>query len=287
MERLSILCFAGTYGLALASDLARVLMRGTARRWSLTVGLTGLGWAVHTAYLANALLHHGAQPVANVRGSLLVLAWVLAAIDLYLVLRSPRPLAVGLFVLPVVIGLSAFAALAKRGIGWVSWTGPIGFWVAVHVTFQLLGAVATCVAFVAGLMYLAQVRRLKRKQPAGRGLPLPSLEQSERLNRGAITVAFPLLSFGLGIGAALIVATNRAGAAMLSWTDPKVLSGGALWLIFAVLLHARFRPAMRGRGVIALTVIAFGFLLFTWVGVGFLVPTAHGVPNSSVSRGAP
>ena len=56
------------------------------------------------------------------------------------------------------------------------------------------------VAFAAGLMYLAQMRRLKSKRPARFGFSLPSLEQSERVNRGAITIAFPLLTFGLLIG---------------------------------------------------------------------------------------
>jgi hypothetical protein len=50
-----------------------------------------------------------------------------------------------------------------------------------------------------------------------------------------------------------------------------------MWLVFAVLLHARFRPAMRGRGVVILTIVAFGFLVFTWVGVDALgLHTAHG-----------
>ena len=49
MLRLEVLCFAGTYGLALLSELARFVIRG-AVRWYLTVGLTALGWLVQTAY---------------------------------------------------------------------------------------------------------------------------------------------------------------------------------------------------------------------------------------------
>src|SRR5579859_7622773 len=41
MARLTVLCFAGTYGLALFADLARSLVRAQAR-WSLTVALTAL-----------------------------------------------------------------------------------------------------------------------------------------------------------------------------------------------------------------------------------------------------
>jgi ABC-type transport system involved in cytochrome c biogenesis permease subunit len=91
-------------------------------------------------------------------------------------------------------------------------------------------------------------------------------------------LAFPLMSIGLALGLALIAATRRAGLQALSWTDPKVLSGAALWAVFAILVHARLRPAMRGRRVAILTIVAFGFLLFLWIGVGLLVPTDHGLP---------
>ena len=58
-----------------------------------------------------------------------------------------------------------------------------------------------------------------------------------------------------------------------------------MWLVFAVLLHARFRPAMRGRSVMVLTIVAFAFLVFTWVGVEALrLPTAHGATGTSSSR---
>jgi ABC-type uncharacterized transport system permease subunit len=159
----------------------------------------------------------------------------------------------------------------------------------VHGIFLLGGAVFACVAFFAGLMYLVQMRRLKAKRPSRFGLALPSLEQSERINRGAITVAFPLLTFGLLIGMILSLVVRAEGNApatahMLRWTDPKVLSALSMWLVFAVLLHARFRPAMRGKSVMVLTIVAFGFLVFTWVGVEALgLATAHGGPKATTT----
>jgi ABC-type transport system involved in cytochrome c biogenesis permease subunit len=282
MARLTVLCFAGTYSLALFADLARSLVRARAR-WSLTVGLTALGWVVHTAYLANIAMQTHELPVATIRESLLVLAWILAAIDLYLVVRSPTPSAVGLFILPVVVGLSAFAGLERERAVAVGWAGSVKFWGAVHGGFWLLGAVFTCVAFAFGLMYLVQAERLRHKRPGRLGFTLPSLEQSERWNRWAITVAFPLLTIGFWIGVLLVPATRSYAAPSLRWTDPKILSAAGLWLFFAVLLNARFRPAMRGRRVMVLSVVAFAFLLFTWVGVGLLVPTAHGAPAAAAA----
>jgi ABC-type uncharacterized transport system permease subunit len=130
-------------------------------------------------------------------------------------------------------------------------------------------------------MYLVQANRLKHKRRPRFGFALPSLEQSERLNRAAIILAFPLLTFGLLIGVVLGLA-HRAGAMELSWSDPKVVSASVMWLVFAVLLHARFRPEMRGRSVMVLTIVAFAFLVFAWVGVEALrLPTAHGAARAA------
>lgn len=283
MERLTILCFGGTYGLALLAELARFLVRGSAR-WYVTVGLTALGWIVQTVYLANLARIDQRLPITTVFESLVALSWIFAAIALYLMARAAKPVAVGVFVLPVVLALIIFAALLPPSRR-VEWGGSTVFWGSVHGIFLLLGAVSTCVAFAAGLMYLAQSNRLKHKRPPRFGVTLPSLEQSERVNRGAITVAFPLLTFGLLIGVALSLARAGAGGVPIRWTDPKVLSGLAMWLVFAVLLHARYRPSLRGRSVVWLTFLAFAFLVFAWVGVEVLgLPTAHGAPRT-VSAG--
>ncbi|MBY0397580.1 MAG: cytochrome c biogenesis protein, partial [Thermoleophilia bacterium] len=196
----------------------------------------------------------------------------------YLMVHSPRA-AVGTFVLPIVLALTVAAGFTGPGDpGWGStWGGATAFWGMVHGVFLLAGAVSSCVAFAAGLMYLAQARRLKSKRPGRLGFSLPSLEQSERLNRGAVTVAFPLLTFGLMIGVVLSVGLGGGDGAALRWSDPKVVSTLLTWVVFAMLLHARFRPAMRGRGVVLLTILAFVFLVFTWVGVDLLkLPTGHG-----------
>jgi len=292
IDRLSVLCFAGTYGLALLAELARFVVRSAAR-WYLTAGLMALGWLVQTAFLANLALNNPLAPITTAFESIIALSWIVALIGLYLIVRSPKPMAVGIFVLPLVLGLVIVGGwFAPRTSDWTNWGGTIAFWGTVHGIFLLGGAVFTCVAFFAGLMYLVQMRRLKAKRRSHLALALPSLEQSEQINRVAITVAFPLLTFGLLIGMilSLTTQTQRTAARLvqtLQWTDPKVLSALAMWLVFAVLLHARFRPAMRGRNVMVLTIVAFGFLVFTWVGVEALrLPTAHGAPKTTTSARA-
>ncbi len=287
IDRLSVLCFAGTYGLCVLAEAARFLVR-SAVRWYLTAGLMALGWLVQTAFLANLALKSPSILVTTPFESVMLLSWIVALIGLYLMFRAPRPVAVGIFVLPIVLGLVVVAgSFAPRESSWQEWGGTIAFWGTVHGIFLLGGAVFACIAFAAGLMYLVQNQRLKAKRPSRIGLALPSLEQSERINRGAITIAFPLLTFGLLIGMILSLSTRgQAGGVLpmhrLQWTDPKVVSALLMWLVFAVLLHARFRPEMRGRSVMVLSIVAFAFLVFTWIGVDALgLPTAHGASGNS------
>ena len=47
---------------------------------------------------------------------MLVLAWILAAIALYLLVSAPRPAAVGVFVLPVVLALLVVAGLMPPAV---------------------------------------------------------------------------------------------------------------------------------------------------------------------------
>ena len=142
----------------------------------------------------------------------MVLSWIVALIGLYLMVHWPRQVAVGLFVLPLVLGLVVAAGwFAPRDSNWLE-DGMMAFWGTVHGIFLLAGAVFTCVAFAAGLMYLAQMRRLKSKRSnTVRASRCRASSSRERVNRGAITIAFPLLTFGLLIGMVLSLKARSHG----------------------------------------------------------------------------
>ncbi len=128
MDRLKVLCFAGTYGLALLCELARLVVRSPFR-WYLTVGLTSLGWLVQTAFLANlAFKEQSLLPVTTAFESVMVLAWIVALIGIYFMIHWPRNVAVGLFVLPLVLGLVVAAGWFAPGsrTGWKPACWPSG-----------------------------------------------------------------------------------------------------------------------------------------------------------------
>jgi ABC-type transport system involved in cytochrome c biogenesis permease subunit len=259
LEKVEIFCFAASYGVALALELVHLVApRPILRYVGLGFGLAGL--------LAQAI-YISVQPVplGAPAGSLLFLALVLAVFYCYGTVHHFR-LAWGLFVLPLMLVLIGLAVLLRE-VGVSREYEGAGTWVlvAVHVATLLLAAVGVCVGFIASLMYLVQLHRLRAKLPPGQGMKLLSLERLEAMNRRAILWAFPLLTAGLLLGVALQIQGGYFGE---GWTSPKILSGLGLWIVFAILLYLRYAIHVRGRRVALLTMVAFVVLLVTFVTPG-------------------
>lgn len=256
MDHISRLCFGASYGVALVTELAQAYWPSKAWRWaSLLFGTAGL--LAHSIFL---LLKR--PTLAMPYGSLLLLAWILAVFYLYGSVHHRR-LAWAIFVLPVVLGLVILAGQFAPGEptappGWLTALTGQRFWGTLHGTLVLLAGVGVCVGAIASVMYLVQTHRLRMKSPGAGGFRLLSLERLEAMNRRAINAAFPMLTVGLLVGAAL-------GYQMLGstgpWMTPKVLGTVGLWLANAVLLILRYSWHARGRLLALGTLGAFVILL--------------------------
>lgn len=267
-ERITVFCFAASYGVALALELWHLVTpRPIFRLFALGFGAAGL--LAHLVYLAVQPL-----PLATPQGSLLFLAWILAFFNLSETIHHARQ-AWGLFVWPLVLGLIALAAVvpAPREAEPSLWTGLAGarFWGSVHGVLVLMAAVGVSIAAIASVMYLVQMGRLRAKLPPGQGLKVMSLERLDAMNRLAILLAFPLLTAGLIVGAALQL---HRGFFLEGWESPKILSVLGLWLVFAILLYLRYGAHARGRQVALLTLLAFAVLMCALLAP--VHPFAHG-----------
>jgi ABC-type uncharacterized transport system permease subunit len=268
LKNVTAFCFAASYGIALTLELLQLVRpRPILRVLSLVFG--GAGLLAHTIYaFVNPL------PLETAFGSLVFLAWVLAVFYFYGSLHHRR-VAWGLFVLPLVLGLVALAELFHRpprprtpAPSWEFFAlQGKDFWPVLHGVLLLLAAVGVCVGFVASVMYLVQVYRLRNKTPPGKGVRLLSLERLELMNRRAILIAFPLLTAGLFVGLGLLLHTGESASGYV-----RILSVVGLWVVFAILLYLRYRVHARGRQVALLTIFAFALLLFSLVSVHPFAP---------------
>src|SRR5688500_8285016 len=105
LSGISVVCFAASYGVALALEVSRLFFRLPVRL-VVMLGFAAAGLFAHSVYLwlrAQGSLAAG-NPLSSWHDWYLLAAWMLAAV--YLGLAASRPqTTVGLFMLPLVLGL--------------------------------------------------------------------------------------------------------------------------------------------------------------------------------------
>ena len=84
--------------------------------------------------------------------------------------------------------------------------------------------------------------------------------------------AFCFLTLGIITGA---LWGDRVFGQLWFW-DPKETWSFITWLIFMAYLHARYTLDWRGRRAAILAIVGFLAVIFTYVGVDFLLPQIHG-----------
>lgn len=256
LDKITRFCFGASYAVALLFELLQLFWPRRVQRLIAT-GFGVAGLLAHSVFLAVQR-----PSLSSQFGTLLLLSWVLAIFYIYGSVHY-RKQAWGAFVLPVVVGLVLLTGLVPReDDGSLGLFRGEGFWSFLHGGLLLLAAVGVCIGFVASVMYLVQARRLRAKTPPGKGLRMLSLERLEEMNRRAINAAFPLLTAGVLVGVALMVHRRDD---LRGWTDPRILAGGVLWLVFALLLYLRYAVHRRGRQLAVLTIVAFVLLLVALV----------------------
>jgi cytochrome c-type biogenesis protein CcsB len=128
----------------------------------------------------------------------------------------------------------------------------------------LLGGMVT--GIFASLLYLMLLWRRTDLQSL-----LPSSDTLDRVTYKTICIAFPLLTGMIATGAYW---ANRTWGSYWSW-DPKETWAAITWLVYAGYLHMRITRGWRGRRAAYFAILGFGVVIFTFLGVTYLLPGLH------------
>ena len=145
-------------------------------------------------------------------------------------------------------------------------------WLVVHVVAVFIGEASFALACGVGLLYLLQEHAIKSKKHGFFFRRLPSLELLDTTGYACILTGFAMLTFGLITG---FVYAKAVWGRFWSW-DPKEIWSGITWLLYAALLHQRLTVGWRGRRAAIMAIIGFAIILFTFLGVNFLLQGHHG-----------
>ncbi|NLN07786.1 MAG: c-type cytochrome biogenesis protein CcsB [Firmicutes bacterium] len=141
-------------------------------------------------------------------------------------------------------------------------------WLKVHVSASVLGYAGFTLAFAVALMWLLKAR-LREKSAFARALPAFAVLE-EYMYRASV--------FGFLFQTVMIITgaiwADTSWGRFWGW-DPKEMWSLITWFVFAVYLHARFTRGWSGFRTVALVVAGWFAMLFTWVGVAWLLSGIH------------
>ena len=145
-------------------------------------------------------------------------------------------------------------------------------WLPVHVSFAFLGNAAFAFACLVSLIYLWQERKLKAHRLSGHVMRgLPSLEALDQVNFRCLTWGFVLLTLSILSG---VLWAELSFGRLWSW-EPRTIWTTIIWMIYAILLHGRVTVGWGGRRAATLTIVGFGVLFVSFIGVNMLAPGRH------------
>jgi cytochrome c-type biogenesis protein CcsB len=228
------------------------------------------GLVCQSVVIIGAFAVTGHMPVNNLHETLSLVAWTLVGAFLVLYLKL-RVKVLGVYVAPlatfVLFAASQFSSEPSQPQNLLK-----GFWLVIHIITIFLGDAGFALACGVGVLYLLQERSIKTKSRGFFFKRLPSLELLDNTGYVCVVTGFTMLTIGLVTG--MVYAKNIWGR-FWSW-DPKEVWSAITWLFYAALLHERLTVGWRGRRAAIMAIVGFGVLLFTFLGVNFLLKGHHG-----------
>ena len=255
-SRVYLLITLGCYAAgALHALLHALLRRSVLTKVSLVT--TVLGFAFHTAALAQRWTEAGHFPAVGLHDGAAFLAWAIVLVFLLLQVTT-RVDAASLFAYPFVFALLFVANLAAAS----ERADPVlrSLYLPLHVVLAVFGYGALFAAFTMGVLYLFQERELLARSPRRFYYLIPSLERSDTIGGRSVVAGFGFLTLAIITG--FLWNHSLQGR---YWTgDPKQWAALVAWAIYVTILVARWRWGWGGRRAAWLQVVGFTVVVFTF-----------------------
>lgn len=247
--------------------------------WRVITGASVIGFLVHTGGLGlrwyeSYRLGYGHIPLSNFYESLISLSWTTVIIYFFIEMRYRIKL-LGVLVFPIVSIAMAYASLSPNVQDEITPLVPAlhSNWLTYHVLTCFLAYSSFAVSFGASIVYLLKSKKMGKAstQAAKTEEIIPAFESLDEIIYKTIAIGFLLLTVGIITGS---VWANYAWGSYWGW-DPKETWSLITWFIYAAFLHARLTRDWRGKKTAVISIIGFCCVLFTFLGVNYLLAGLH------------
>lgn len=275
-------CFLVAYVLALIAELVRfVSSRETVQRWStvLATAMMALALLTHSLYLLERIWNswtgnHGFA-FRGWHDWGFVVAWLVAAASFWMSCRR-RDKQIGLFVLPIIIGVVGLAVAFPTASPIAPSVSSASFWRLVHSFAMLIGTMLVAIGFAMAMMYFVQGWRLKHLESSTKTPRLPSLEYLQAMGRKCILGSAFSVGFGVISGAVM----NLTQDGQVAWTDRGILFSAALFVWLSVAAILQWVSSSRGRGEWTAILSILSFVIVV-AALAVVISAPHGIKPAS------
>jgi ABC-type transport system involved in cytochrome c biogenesis permease subunit len=236
-----------------------------------------LGALTHTFAIGMQTMEVRHVPFANPSRAVSTFVWLLALSYLYLEIAADER-AMGVFILPVLVGLQVIPA-AYPG---VENADPVldSPWFWVHVSSLLFAYASFALAGVLGVTYMLQFKEIKKKHLGFFYTRLPSLSILDSMNLRAVVIGWAFLTVGVVVGLiwtaqARQVAPGDPNLQAMWVGDPKVFIALVTWAIYSFALVSRPTLGWSGRRAAWLSALGFVVVMLNFLPVSYFVETSH------------
>lgn len=227
------------------------------------------GFLLSTFYFVSQAIGKGAfLPVINLSQALAFFAWTLAFVYLVLLVRIHSD-SFGIILNPILFLLTFGAALSIKPIvveAEPTWALGVNPYFKAHIICAFFAYACFTLSFAAGILYLIQNHELKSKKVGTFYRKLPSLEELERLIYKPLAWGAPLLLLAVCVG--FLWSKSVYGEYWIF--DPKTITTLITVGLYCVILYLRSSEFLRGKQVAVWSLIAFCFVVVSFVGPRFI-----------------
>lgn len=232
---------------------------GDIATWTLAGGII-----IQTIALILRTKEIGHFPFVTIYETLVFWSWLIAVA--YIILQFwLRIKALGAIITPLaffaIVAASALSPNYKESSPLVP--ALQSHWLEFHISTSFISYACFAISFAVGIVYL-----VKQKNNPEDSL---SKDKLDMIGYKSISLGFPFLTIGIISGS---IWANIAWGSYWTW-DPKETWALVTWIIYAIYLHLRIFAKWKGKSSAITSIIGFACVIFTFVGVNFLLPGLH------------